>query len=203
MALARPHHRISPERIHNGYPTTIQEQSDSNVEEIDEEDEVSSEDEKTPLLGLPEPEPTQPPTPEGWSHTLRLWGWRVPARLPRVIWIRTLKSSILVGKVSGTAFLLLILLRLNVCRSLTTRRLRVGAVPFACVSRNDPAACSYGRGARTRGDGHLVRRARCDASARGWACRAAVFSVLDGRVLRVTVTRPCYPVRAGTTELSV
>lgn len=104
MTLARPHHRISPERMHTGYPTTIQEQSDSNVEEIDEEDEVSSEDEKTPLLGLPEPEPTQPKTPEGWSHTLRLWGWRVPARLPRVIWVRTLKSSILVGKVCDTTF---------------------------------------------------------------------------------------------------
>lgn len=108
--------------MHSGYPTTIQEQSDSNVEEIDEEDEVSSEDEKTSLLRLPEPEPTEPPTPEGWSHTLRLWGWRIPVRLPRVIWVRTLKSSILVGKVSGTAFLPPILLRLNVCRSSTSSR---------------------------------------------------------------------------------
>ncbi|KAI0635230.1 kinase-like protein [Trametes polyzona] len=96
VALARPK-RISPERVHTEYINTIQEHSDSTLEEIDEEDETSSEEEKSPLLGLPEPTP--PAAPTGWSHKLQRWGRRIPARLPRAIWVRTLKSTVLVIKV--------------------------------------------------------------------------------------------------------
>ncbi|KAI0360616.1 kinase-like protein [Trametes cingulata] len=101
VALARPQARISPERTRSGFTTAAQEHSDSNVEEVEDDDDVTSEEEKTPFLGLPEP--TYPATPQGWAQRMKDWAHRIPARLPRSIWVRTLKSSILAVKVSAAS----------------------------------------------------------------------------------------------------
>lgn len=133
--------------MHSGYASTLQEHSDSNVEEIDEEGSASSEDEKTPLLELPEPSlPPPPPIPEGWPRTLRRWGERVPARLPRAIWVRTLKSSVLVAKVRPSASHAPVLLRLTavccLCVFVRPCRRRCAILPGRC---SPSRACALGR----------------------------------------------------------
>ncbi|KAI0777737.1 kinase-like protein [Trametes elegans] len=153
VALARPTNRISPEMRHSDYPATLQDQSDSNVEEIEDEDGTTSEEEKAPFLGLPEPAP--PVTPIGWAGSLQRWGRWVPSRVPRAIWVRTLKSSILVFKVSRHTPRGRVLSLGRPRRSLTARAM-VGAVSLPRVPRHT-AAAGRGRGcARARGDGHLV-----------------------------------------------
>ncbi|KAH9852573.1 kinase-like protein [Lenzites betulinus] len=97
VTLSRPNVRINPESVATEYVTTIQEHSDSNVEEVDEEDEVTSEEEKAPLLELPEPPSTR--KPDRWPPYMHKWRRRIPSRLSRAIWVRTLKSSVLVIKV--------------------------------------------------------------------------------------------------------
>ncbi|KAH9896927.1 kinase-like domain-containing protein [Cubamyces lactineus] len=97
VALARPRRRVSPEGTGPIYTTAVQDHSDSNVEEVDDEDDHSSEDEKTPFLSLPEP--PESPAPQGWSQALGHWRRRIPVRIPRALWVRTAKSSILVLKV--------------------------------------------------------------------------------------------------------
>ncbi|KAI0646363.1 kinase-like protein [Trametes meyenii] len=99
----RSNPRVSPERSLPTYPTTLQDQTGSNVEEVVEGNEITDEEEKAPLLGLPGPPPVDPPNSREWLHALYSWGQRTYLGVPRAIWIRTLKSSVLVAKVMSIA----------------------------------------------------------------------------------------------------
>ena len=100
LALARSTHvRTSPER---SGPTLVEESMDASVEEIKDEDDNTR---KQTFLGVPIP--TYPTTVQGWSEALRRGRERIPTYLPRRIWLRTLKSTILVTKV--ISFLLSVL----------------------------------------------------------------------------------------------
>ncbi|KAL7284149.1 hypothetical protein ACG7TL_001430 [Trametes sanguinea] len=98
VTLARPQPRISPERTPSGYITTLHDQTESDIHEPhDGDDEDTTDSEKAPFLGLPEP--SEPAAPTSRPHSLYHWGQRLSARIPRTIWVRTLKSSVLVLKV--------------------------------------------------------------------------------------------------------
>ena len=100
LALARSTHvRTSSE---TSGPTLLEELTDASVEEIKDEDDSGR---KRTLLGVPIP--TFPTTIRGWSETLRRGRERIPMYLPRRLWLRTLKSTILVAKV-GTDYLVYI-----------------------------------------------------------------------------------------------
>ncbi|KAI8986914.1 kinase-like protein [Trametes punicea] len=97
VALTRPHARISPERPRSAYATTLHESSDSTLEEVGDEDDHTSRDEKAPFLGLPEP--SRSAAAGGWPQMIHHWSRHIPGRVPRSILVRTFKSSILVVKV--------------------------------------------------------------------------------------------------------
>ncbi|KAI0674365.1 kinase-like protein [Trametes maxima] len=99
----RSNTRASPERTLPNYATALQDHTSSNVEEVDDGHEFTGEEEKVPLLSLPEPQPDDPSNSRGWSHAVYLWGQRISSRVPRAIWVRTLKSSVLVAKVMSVA----------------------------------------------------------------------------------------------------
>lgn len=97
LALARSTHgRASPER---SGPTLFEESTDASVEEIKDEDDVIK---KQTFLGLLIP--TYPTTIRGWSEVFQRGREQIPTYLPRRLWLRTLKSTILVAKV-GASFL--------------------------------------------------------------------------------------------------
>ena len=97
LTLARANHvRTSPERTR---PALVEKTSDASLEEIKDEDDGAVSKEKTTFLGVPIP--TYPRTVQGWSEAFQRGRERLPGYLPRRVWVRTLKSSILVAKVSS------------------------------------------------------------------------------------------------------
>ena len=97
LTLARANHvRTSPERTR---PALVEKTSDASLEEIKDEDDSAVSKEKATFLGVPIP--TYPRTVQGWSEAFQRGRERLPGYLPRRVWVRTLKSSILVAKVSS------------------------------------------------------------------------------------------------------
>ncbi|TBU28501.1 kinase-like protein [Dichomitus squalens] len=95
LALARAQHvRTSPERTH---PALVERTSDASLEEIKDEDDSAIREKKGTFLGYPIP--AYPRSVRGWSEAVRRGRERLPAYLPRRVWVRTLKSSVLVAKV--------------------------------------------------------------------------------------------------------
>ncbi|CDO70618.1 hypothetical protein BN946_scf184748.g15 [Trametes cinnabarina] len=99
VTLARPQPRISPERTSSGYITTFHDQNEPKARDphYEEEDDDATDSEKTPFLRLPSScDPDASGNPPGAADH---WSRRLPAHIPRTIWVRTFKSSVLVLKI--------------------------------------------------------------------------------------------------------
>ena len=167
LALARSTHvRTSSE---TSGPTLLEELTDASVEEIKDEDDSAR---KRTLLGVPIP--TFPTTIRGWSDTLRRGRERMPMYLPRRLWLRTFKSTILVTKVSTDHL---------AYASGCVAHLVVGVHAFSLVpGQRTPASCCKRRSCSC-GHGHMVRRLPGDARVRCRTSRAALLTLCARVVL--------------------
>ena len=94
LAVTRANHvRTSPERTR---ATLVEETSEAVVEEIKDDDNVPH-PRKGTFLGFTTP--TYPITIRGWLDSFQRGREQPFVQLPRKVWIRTLKSSVLVAKV--------------------------------------------------------------------------------------------------------